>query len=284
MRYYLFVFFTVLLFFLVSSCKKYSPAPDAFFITSNPVSVTTTSVQGSESNKITDLFLYVNGKFQGAYPVGNTMPVVTKNSSVKIDVFAGIKNNGMKDRSTTWLLYDKITFDTLVESGKTIERPFTFKYNPNVKFLWLENFDAQIGFSLVKSSGSDTTFKIAAPENSFEGKSAELGLTGTELKIAKVQSSTSFTLPVGNSNVYLELNYKGDSEFAVGVTDGVNEKFALIVNPQSNWNKIYIQLAEAIGTPPNAPNDAYKIFFRIIKPNGTESARVWLDNIKLVYL
>jgi hypothetical protein len=278
MRYFLF-FVSAGFLFLFFSCKKYSPAPAAFFITSDRVTVAPTSSQGSASHKISDLYLYVDGQFQGAYPVGHTMPIVNKNSSVKLDVFAGIKNNGISDLSITTFFYDRITFDTLVESGTTISRPFTFKYNPNVKFVWLENFDNPLGFSLIKSSNSDTTYKVISGADAFEGKSAELGLNGG--LVGQVESAASYTLPYGNSNVYLELDYKCNTDFMVGLTDGVNTKPALMVKAHDSWNKIYIQLAHAINDAPKL--SSYKVFFHVTA-NETSTPRVWLDNIKLVYL
>lgn len=265
--------------FLFISCKKYSPAPAAFFITSDKVTVAPTASQGTASNKISDLYLYVDGKFQGAYPVGHTMPIVTRDASVKIQAFAGIKNNGISDLSVTSLFFNPISFDTLVESGKTISRPFTFTYNPNVIFAWMENFDNPLGFSLVRSSNSDTTFKIAAPSQAFEGKSAELGLNGG--LTAQIESAISYTLPFGNSNVYLELNYKSDADFAVGLTDGTTLKTALMVRAHDTWNKIYIQLASAINDSPKF--NSYKVFFQV-KANDNPTPHVWLDNIKLIYL
>lgn len=266
---------------MLVSCKKYKPAPEAFFITSGKVAVATTTAQGSGSNKITDLFLYVNGKFEGAYPVGNTMPIVSRNSNAKIDVFAGIKNNGIKDLSITWLLYDKITFDTLVESGTTFSRPFTFKYNPNVTFLWQENFDNP-GFSLIKSQNSSTSFTAISSSESFEGKSAKLSLFGSQYDEARLESSISYAMPTGNANVYLELDYKCTVDFQVGVTDGVTLKPSIMVKAHEGWNKIYIQLAGAVNNPP--VSNAHKVYFYLIKPNDVSEAHVWLDNIKLIYL
>ncbi|MCE3259052.1 MAG: hypothetical protein K0S12_693 [Bacteroidetes bacterium] len=267
---------------LFISCKKYEPAPAAFFIKSNQVSVHTTTAQGTSSHKITDLWLYANGKFQGAYPVGSTLPIVTKDQNVKIDVFAGIKNSGINEKSITWLLYDRITFDTLVQSGLTIERPFVFKYNSNVNFIWQENFDNPVGFSLVQAPGSNTTFTLASPSDSFEGKSAVLEQTVTN-GTARLQSSISYTLPQGNPNVYLEINYKATSDFEVGLTaDNIRYKGAIIVRAKSEWNKIYIQLADPINTEP--VSSSYKVYFTLFKPNAEQDARVWLDNIKLISL
>ena len=114
--------------FLFNSCKKYSPATPAFFIKASSVNVvTTSSVQGSTSNKITELWLYLDGKYQGAYPIGSLMPIPNNGQNTRVDVFAGIENNGIKSTRITWLFYDKIEFDTLAQNATTIERPFTFK-------------------------------------------------------------------------------------------------------------------------------------------------------------
>jgi hypothetical protein len=284
MKYLLFLA-PVCSFFIINSCKKYKPAPEAFFMESSPVLVAPTSTaQGSGSHKITDLYLYVNGKFQGAYQNGNAMPVVTRNQNVTIDIFAGIKNNGISATSIPWIFYEKIRFDTLVESGKTVNRPLTFKYNPNVKFAWVEDFDNPIGYSLIKTNypiKSDTMFKAAVEADNFEGRSIEIGLTSG--LIAQFESSVFHYLPKGNANVFLELNYKGNQEFEIGVTDdGVSLKSALTINPKKEWNKIYVQLADAVNRPPHT-SDKYKIYFRMLS-NSSGDARIWLDNIKLIYL
>lgn len=280
MRYFLLIVFIGYLLLFVS-CKKYQPAPEAFFMVADNVAVSTTTAQGSGSHKISDLFLYVNGKFEGAYPVGNTMPIVSRGANAKVDIFAGIKNNGFQDLSVTWQLYDRITFDTVFPSGTNIKLPLTFKYNSNVTFLWHENFDNPVGFSLIKSANTGTTF-TATTNNSFEGKSAELALTGNSYDEARLESAIFYNIPQGNANVYLELDYRCTQDFEVGVTNGITLKTALVIRAKENWNKIYIQLASAVNTPPLT--NSSKVYFRLIKPNDVPDARVWLDNIKLIYL
>src|SRR4051812_12564884 len=108
MKYFLF-FGLLCNFFLISSCKKYKPAPAAFFLKPGTISIATTgTTQGTSNQKITDFYVYVDGKFQGAYQKDKTIPVVTNNKTVRLSIFAGIKNNGIKDLSITWLFYDKI--------------------------------------------------------------------------------------------------------------------------------------------------------------------------------
>lgn len=269
---------------LLGSCKKYNAADPAFFMKANKISVKTTSAQGSGSNKITDLWLYVNGKFQGVYPVGNLMPIVTNNSSVKINIFPGIKNSGISDTRTSWPFYDFLTFDTLVESGKNIMRDFTFNYNASTTFTWTEDFDHS-GFSIQKSAISSYSMGIAPAADSFEGKSGKMEIPASDpiYSIAQVESSVYYTLPQGSSNVYLELNYKCNQEFVVGLIteDGVLKE-AVHVNPQVNWNKIYIQLSNAVSNVP--VSNKYKVFFKTLKNDDSSSPNVFLDNIKLIYL
>ncbi len=278
----LFLFFVVFLnLYSLTSCKKNKPADEAFFLRASKVSVSPTANQGTGSHKITDLWLYVNGQFQGMYPVGNLMPIVSHDQPVKINIFAGIKNNGIADTRIFWSFYELLQLDTLVDGGKRIEIPITFKYNPFVTFVWNEDFEGT-GFGIKKSDVSFTNFRIAAPENSFEGRSIEMSLSGDSL-VAQIESASSgFDLPEANSNVYLELNYKGNEEFTVGLltANGVH-KPALHIKPQAEWNKIYVQLAPAINSVPYS--NFHKIYIRLLK-RDVEKPRIFLDNIKVIHL
>jgi hypothetical protein len=271
--------------FLLISCKKYKPAEPAFFIRANPVTVKTinnqTIRQGTGSHKITDLFLYVNGKFQGAYPTGNLMPVISKNEPVTINIFAGIKNNGISETRITWNFYQYTTLDTAVESGKTIDYPLTFQYNPNVKFEWMEDFDSGNGYTIKKSATSQVNFRLAPVSESFEGRSMLLELTGDSAE-AQVESTIAHTLPASTSDIYLEINYKCTAPFKVGIfASGEAPREAVVVNPQPNWNKIYIQMAGVVNSPPRMGTS--QVYFRMVKTDDYPNPKLYLDNIKLIH-
>jgi hypothetical protein len=277
------ILLTVLLvqLFLHSSCNKQKPANEAFYITASNINVKTSADQGSGSHKITDLWLYVDGKFQGAYPIGNKMPIVSKGKAVKINLMAGVKNNGISDTRIPWPFYEILNYDTLVESGKSITRSFEFQYKPTTTFTWTENFDG-IGTTLVKSSSSVKTITIAPAQESFEGRSGVLTLEGNDY-FAQVETFKDYELPIGSPNVYLELNYKCNSEFNIGLIGNSGEQKPIMsLNKQDNWNKIYIQLSTAVSSAPVSVS--YKLYFTLIKAeNDTETKRLFLDNIKLIY-
>lgn len=273
------------LFLVVLSCKKtFKAAEDACFITTNQVQIITKPGQGYGSHNITDLWLYTNGFFRGAYPLGAKMPVMLADGKAKIEVLAGIKKDGISATRINWALYEPVKLDTTASSGENLIRNFSFKYKDAVVFKWLESFELP-GFSLIKSSISDTTFKVHTnDEHVFEGnKSIELGLAGSAL-LAQLESAVAYDLPMGASsgNVYLELDYKGNSAFEVHVATNGLLTYALTINPKENWNKIYIQLSDAINT---INSSSYKkIVIKLARNQTIAEQKIYLDNLKLVYL
>ncbi|MBX3163828.1 MAG: hypothetical protein KF900_05060 [Bacteroidetes bacterium] len=276
-------------FFLLVSCKKYGAANPAFFIKASHVSVKTNSLNISGSNKITDLWLYVDKQFIGVYPVGNLMPVPNpSNGKIRIDVLAGIENNGISSTRIPLNLYALFTLDTLVKNGTTISRSFAFEYLPTVVFPWVENFDLP-GFQLINSSGSAASFTLASAAESFEGKSMKLEIPSTHADdIAQVESADYYTLPTSNSDVYLEMDYKCNAPVYIGLVGNTDptKKALMQLNPtitdtKNAWNKIYIQLSTMVSIEP--VSSKYKVYFQIIKNSEYPNPQLFLDNLKFVY-
>ncbi len=269
---------------LVFSCKKtFKPAEPAFFVTCNDASVVTTyTSQGYGSDNITDLWLYTNGKFRGAYPVGSKMPVMIEDGRSTIEVYAGIKVNGISQTRKNWVMYQAIKLDTTVASGTNFVRNFAFNYSGVAKFPWVETFQGS-GTTLLRSPISDTTFKTHISDaHVFEGtKSIELGLAGGAL-IAQIETASSYTLPLNSGEIYLELDYKANCEFRVGTaTNGSYYESQTIITPKENWHHIYIQLAESVNM--DKSSSLKKVFFKIQRDGNIAEQKVYLDNLKLVY-
>lgn len=272
---------------LVWSCKKYKASNDAIFINTAEVKVAVKAGQGFGSHKFTDLWLYTNGFFRGVYPIGNKMPVMLTNGVAKVEVFPGIKTNGISTTRTYIKLFQSIKFDTIISSGSNIMRNFTFRYKDGCVFPWLEDFELP-GYSLIKSAVSDTTYKVHVNDGHvFQGnKSIEFGLSGSGVKLAQLESAVTHSLPLGSAseNVYLEIDYKCNTPFEVGIISNGLYRDVLIVNSKEDWSKIYVFLGNAI----NIDNTTAfkKVAFRIYRKSDETIAeqKVYLDNIKLVYL
>ena len=265
----------------LGSCKKHVPADKAFFLQSSSVGVTTSTIinQGSGTHNITDFWLYTNGKFQGVYPVGSIMPIISKGERTKINLFGGIKNNGISNTRLSWVFYNFITIDTLVENGKIINRPINFTYNSNTIFDWLEDFEGS-GISLINSAVSQTTLVPVLQPEALDNKSIKMQLTGSQT-MGLAESSISYVLPTGSSNVYLEIDYKSNQEFEVGLIGSSDDlKPAIYVTPKDNWSHIYIQLSNAVSS--GNVSSSYRVYFRMVKT--ADYPVLYLDNIKLMHL
>jgi hypothetical protein len=269
--------------FLLNSCKRYQAAKPSFFIQSDTITVLSPDGRNDGSHKITDLWLYIDGQFQGAYATGHLMPIPSDNKSVRLNVFAGIKNNGISDTRLFYPFWDFLIIDTLVSPGSTVKRNFTFRYKTATTFTWTENFESGSGFSL-ENVNSDTTFHVASPQESLHGRSLKLALAGKQVRARIESAGEGFSLPTASGNVYLEINYKCNTPFTVGLVspDRTQSAAAMVLNPQENWNKIYIQLSTAVNT---IISSRYKVYFEFVKdPAVTETKQLFLDNIKLIYL
>jgi len=267
--------------FLLSSCKKYQPATPTFFLKSNNVVVSPKGANNTTTNqKITDLWFYVDGQFEGIYPVGNLMPVPCNNQNVTINVFAGIKNNGISDTRIFYPFFDFIRFDTLVKGGATIERNFTFSYKAATVFTWTENFDVINGRSVHQVGAG--VMDNAPKEDSFENQSLRVTLPSGGVNTRIISSSDGFVLPPSTGNVFLELNYKCNAPFTVGLMgDDGSPSPAIVVNAQTNWNKIYVQLSTPVNT---LITSKYKVYFEMLGDGTPGDKQMFLDNIKLLFL
>lgn len=271
--------------FLFYGCKKDKlKAPPVFFVQPQTIAVSSSSLQGSSSHKITDLWYYVNNQFKGAIPAGNILPVPSSGST-QIKIFPGIKNNGISATRIPYPFYEPIEIDTTVENGITINRNFYFNYKSGTVFHWIENFEgfgSSSGVTITKANDSDTMFaildKVVNPfADVFEGnKCLYFGLDDTR-RNAHFNSAALYNLPKSGAPVYLEINYKCNQPFSVGIYNGLYTYVVAAINTSENWNKIYIQLSSGVG---NNTSTLSGLFISAIKQ--TDHPEFYIDNLKIV--
>lgn len=277
---YVFLFCSLI---LLSSCNKDKlKAPESAFLVAAPVTLTTTPSQGSNSQKITDIWYYVNGQFKGIFPIGNVMPVVASGNA-EITLFAGIKNNGISATRLPYPFYNSITYNQNFEPGKTYTISPVFQYNTGAYFYYFDNFDSVVGGGSYFVSNGATSYSNTAsfdPTKSFEG-AGSIYMTMSDAKPnAEMLQTIPYFLPSGGATIYLELNYKCNQPFTVGVIGGGSDRrTALTVNTSNEWNKIYVQLSSVVSTQPTY--SSYQVFIHADKT--VASPEIYIDNVKLIY-
>jgi hypothetical protein len=277
----LFYIFLGIFFFFISCKKSNLKAPvSAFMVVNNPTINTTSSTQGSNSSKITDIWYYVDDDFKGAFPVGGIMPIIGEGNH-KITFFAGIKNNGISATRVPYDFYQPQTIYQNFEPGVTYTFSPEFNYATYAIFpaQALENFDSTLGVKYL-SIGANPYYLISDPLKVYGGTGKSVFITMTDINPdAILKTTTSMYLPAGGTSVYLELNYKCNQPFNIGIIGGSSdERLVVTANESDEWNKIYVKLTDAVSTAPT-----YSYYDVIIKATKTVSSpEIYLDNIKLV--
>jgi len=286
-----FLLFCNLIFFV--SCKKDKlKAPEASFLVVNNVTLKTiitsgSNNQGVNSHKIVDIWYYVDGEFKGVFPVGSVMPIIAS-GNVEITLFGGIKNNGISSTRLPYPIYNSITYNLNIEPGKTYTVSPQFEYNSTAFFYYADAFDLNPSQGSYFSYAGDlppTNTKDFDPTRSYGGSGGSIFMTMTDDKpTSQLIQASGYYLPDGGSVIYVELDYKSNQKFSVGVigissSGGEDKRSVVSVNPSDEWNHIYIQLSSTVSTAPTY--GSYKVYIEGLK--NTESPDIYIDNVKLIY-
>ncbi len=271
---------------LTSSCNIINPAePIPAYVQIDSFSLSTDVVtQGSNSANIVDAWIFVDGNAIGAFELPCTIPVLYSGSH-KLTIRPGILIDGIAATRTIYPFYSG--FDTVVnfESEKTVNAFPKIEYLSTANLTHIEDFEhLAIGISnLARSSASDTLMMAVQSPISFEGSSAAVYLDDAH-PYFECAWKDSFLLPLGRP-AYVELNYKSDNEFTVGIstytTSGNYSDEIVTFRTSDTWKKQYVSLGPIIENSITATG--YKIYIKATKSSSFATATLYFDNIKVVY-
>jgi hypothetical protein len=264
--------------FVFSACKLIDPAEEIpSYINISSVELSTNSTEGTASHKITDAWIYVDGKLLGAYEIPCTVPVLAEGNHTII-VLPGIKENGMSSLRAIYPFYKgwETTVDLRRGAVDTLAPSFT--YFPATNFEWNCTFS---GNASNFNPDTVTLLSIVSPPEAFEGNSGRVDLSPAH-SFFHGESSSSFLLDP-SQEIYLECNYKCTQPFVVGLKntdDPASQTIqCLVVASSESWNKIYVRLNDALY---GYPSGHYKVVIEMSNPIGQPSSTLWLDNLKLL--
>lgn len=251
-------------------------AIDGFSLTTNYAN------EGSNSQKITDAWVYVNDDLIGVYTLPANFPVLAEGSR-NLKIYAGIKENGIGSTRVRYLMYTPYDEQVVFEAGKTLTIHPAITYQSSVQFAWLEDFEnASLPFTYHASS--DTVINKSTLDI-FEGNfSGRVSLTSS-MDFFEMYSLSFTSLPTNGNPVALEFDYKTNETVLVGIYADTEQLGLVFINETDDWNKIYINLTTIIGTRPNA--SSYKVYFGIKDatslPFLTSAPELYFDNMKIVH-
>lgn len=278
------VFLTVFILFALVSCEVINPAEPvpAYLRVENFTLQTDTSTQGSASNKISDVWLYVDNEPLGVFEMPVNIPVLEEGNH-EIKVRGGVIVNGIAATRVYYPFYNFHVETVNLTSGSTVLINPVVNYFSGAVFSINENFDGA-GISLVSTPQSDTALVRISGSEAFENQSAKVYLDAQHL-VFECASDDTIQLPADGNPVYMELNYKTNTEFSVGVYAVTSFQIyaihVLTIRTGSEWKKMYINLSEATASVPSALG--FKPYIRMQRSSAVGDAGLFFDNVKVVH-
>ena len=261
---------------------------------------------GANTSNISDAWVYVDDQIVGCYELPATFPVLKKGPH-KVSVYGGIKVDGRSGARAPYSFYAPMVYSNLnlVQDSVVNLNPVLnyYEIGKGTNVGWMEDFEQ--GSTLVKTSDSDTSlFRVGFPE-SWQGDvlhssySGKVVLPPDSLHFTLANSDPLYDLPTNSNPVLLELDYKCNAAFTVGLlyykdfkltewplvtvtpTDSINEV------PQ-RWNKIYVNLGPTLVEYRNAEYFKVYVTSHVYKGTATEyipdrTRYYYFDNMKLFY-
>lgn len=285
----------LLAFTFLSSCEVINPAEEIpSYLYVEPFSLKINAArEGSNSSKITEAWISMDGQFIGAYSLPAEIPILATGQH-QLRLEPGIRDNGINSTPEIYPFYEavEVTVDLEMNQTDTI-RPVT-QYVQQASFVFTEPFEVSDHLFRDVIVGNPVDNGVnRTNENNFEGNFS--GLVRLDLQQPEVLIGTSRRFQFTDTNnfptVYLEMDYRSEGIVGFGVIGyGSNNPgtgdllLSAGFRPREEWNKIYFNLSRIF-----ADNNffEYQVVFQAAIPqeNGTyiqENARIWLDNIKLI--
>jgi hypothetical protein len=267
----------LLILLVLSSCQKEDIGGIPTYLKIDNITLD----EGNTTSNITDAWVYINGQLQGVYELPAKFPVLEQGNT-DIKVYAGIKNNGIAAERDAYPFYNPYTINTELTINSTIV------INPEISIK--ENISGQFDdFDNGYSFNSDICFQVLS--DGPYGKYGSLSLSDSDSILITEINYQDFPLSFDNvpqqgSPTYMELDYKNNTSFLVGMyinfpNSPTLEKGLLWVNPKEDWNKIYIDLTQTVSEAIGA--ETFSIFIKMQRDSNLDENKLDFDNIRIIH-
>jgi hypothetical protein len=266
---------------VINACNVINPAEDipAYILVDSIGVYTDETTQGSSSSKLSDVWVTVDGQFLCGYPLGSKVPVLF-NGNHTVTLRGGILLNGIDATRVPYAVFQSFDSTMNLLPGEVYHIVPRVSYFSSTSFPLIENFDN----NTLHFTTSSNSALLIVENNSFEGNGGLVILDATTPNF-ECTTLDSFDLPGGTAPTYIEINYKTDTEFLVGVKANTSlgplDYPLLNVRSSTQWNKIYVNLT-AIASQAQHAED-WRIYIKAYREAGTLVNTLRFDNIKLVY-
>jgi len=247
------------------------------------VSLQTTNSQGFNTHKISDIDVFADGASVGVFNIPASVPVLKTKEQLDIEFIGVIRNNGIASNPIRYPFYKTQSFNFPFEENGTEVLELDFEYSEQSKQILVGDFEITNPFTVNYDNNPDIEFKRSGESEygDFCGKITldEAGDFFEKSTFTKIDRSVVFGGPV-----YLEMDYKNEIPFGIGVLKLQTGQFfvpeyRVALKKQEEWNKVYVELTEIF-----SDNQIEQFTILIGSSSGTSAkGSIWIDNLRIVH-
>jgi hypothetical protein len=238
------------------------------------------------SHQINSVWVFYNDNPIGVYDLPVTFPVMATGTG-KLTIAPGISVSGMNNYLARYPFYMSDTLTIQPQPGKVMSIKPRTTYFPTIRNYPAGgiNFEDLITrFDLV--SGSVPIAISGDSSDVCEGYGSGLiALNRPNDTLSENSWNTTFSVPLG-ADAYIELNYKGNTPFYIGLQANMNnggiymKRYLTGVYASDHWQKFYLAIKDFVA---QYQADNYTLFIKAALPADQATGRVLLDNIQVIY-
>ncbi len=255
---------------------------EPMFLEIDKVDLQTEILQGAPTHDIEAISVYADGFNIGVFPLPASVPVLDDDATTMIDILPVIKNNGQGNNRVEYPFYEGLNFPLQFEPLKVTNLDLVFNYRDDVNFIWIEDFENPHSLIVDVDGNSDVSFSrdSDALSGEFAGK---VTTTAENPRFEKASSQIFPAADVRESVVYIELDYKSEIAFRIGIIGYRSMQgtrlYKIELVPNQEWTKLYLDLTQEINI---GDFDEYQIVLSSGLINS-DLGSLWIDNIKLTH-
>lgn len=271
--------------FLLSSCSGYEAAPASYIVVKDISLETNLFYQGHPTHDIEQFSVYVDDNPIGVFSVGKLIPIISNgNAAANLKFYPLVKMNGGKSNLQEYFLLQEFEKEYTFSSGTIDTIDLLYKYKESVNFAFFEGFENNNIFTEDLDDDSNTFVSVSDVEP-ISGNHCGVVNLDTAASYIEFTSYLYYELPVDGKKTILELDYRGNIGFVMGIMgrdiSGQEASIDFIyIKETEDWNKIYIDITEQLKL---SELDLYRIVFKARHRETLENSFIFFDNIKLLY-
>jgi len=277
------------------------------YISIDHIDLETTSKEGSNLHKITDVWLTLNGLYIGTYELPCKVPVL-KYGKQKLTLRAGILMNGIYATRSAYTVFDlaqgvdldgnDIDEITLTADSVTYLNA-KVKYKDDIEVRIIEDYEtAGDSFESIELKDVTTPDTAIYSADYVETTDVDLvyeGKTSGMIKLTEEKHTILLTLneddpldvPKQGFN-YMEVDYKTDVDLTFGLWFNDPQKTQAPrhgLRPTDEWKKVYLHIIPEQVNNSASPIQAtkYRPYMLAKLPSGMKEGYIYLDNIKVIH-